>query len=193
MLLIADEIQSGLGRTGHTFACQAEGVTPDVYVLGKALGGGIVPLSAVVTRWDVLDVIGPGEHGSTFGGNPLAAAIGREVVALLRPGDLQARAARLGTAAIERLRTADLPGVDAVRGRGHVVGDRARARGPRRPGAVRGAGPGGLLAKETHGDTVRFAPPLTIDAADLDRGLGIIEGTVRDLLGTHRAPAAVRP
>ena len=194
VLLVADEIQSGLGRTGHTFACQAEGVTPDVYVLGKALGGGIVPLSAVVTRWDVLDVIGPGEHGSTFGGNPLAAAIGREVVALLRPGDLQARAARLGTAAIERLRAAGLPGV--------ALGARSRACGGRSSsttGAVGGRAlcdelaRRGLLAKDTHGDTVRFAPPLTIDAADLDRGLGIIEGTVRDLLGTHRAPAAVRP
>ena len=191
MLLIADEIQSGLGRTGHTFACQAEAVTPDVHVLGKALGGGIVALSAVVTRWDVLDVIGPGEHGSTFGGNPLAAAIGREVVALLRPGDLQERARRLGTAAIERLAAADLPGVRGVRGRGLWWAIELE------PGPIDGrdfcvalAGRG-LLAKDTHGATVRFAPPITIDPRDLHRGLDIIERTVRDLSG-RRAPAPSR-
>jgi ornithine--oxo-acid transaminase len=185
VLLVADEIQSGLGRTGRTFACQHEGMTPDLYVLGKALGGGIVPLSAVVSRWDVLDVIGVGEHGSTFGGNPLAAAIGREVVALLQPGDLQARASRLGEAALERLAGARLPGVRAVRGRGlwwAVDLEPGRATG--RDLAVELAHRG-LLAKETHGTTVRFAPPLTIGDDDLARGLEIIEEAVR-ALGTGR-------
>ena len=156
VLLVADEIQSGLGRTGHTFACEAEGVTPDVYVLGKALGGGIVPLSAVVTRWDVLDVIGPGEHGSTFGGNPLAAAIGREVVALLQPGDLQARAARLGTAAIDRLRRRR-PARRPLRCAVGACGGRSSSStgGRRRPGAVRRAGAAGPAGE---GDPRRHGP-----------------------------------
>jgi ornithine--oxo-acid transaminase len=166
-------------------------VRPDVHVLGKALGGGIVALSAVVTRWDVLDVIGPGEHGSTFGGNPLAAAIGREVVGLLAPGDLQARAAHLGAAAIDRLAGAGLPGVAAVRGRGLWWAIDLE------PGVLDGRGLcealalGGLLAKDTHGGTVRFAPPLTIEATELDRGLDIIEDTLRRLLGgPHQRPAS---
>src|SRR5438552_2960151 len=96
ILMIADEIQSGLGRTGYTFACAAEDVVPDAYLLGKALGGGIVPVSAMVSTWAVLGVLHPGQHGSTFGGNPLACAVGREVVAMLRTGEYQERAARLG-------------------------------------------------------------------------------------------------
>ena len=104
VLLIADEIQSGLGRTGRTFACEHEGVQPDVYAVGKALGGGIVPLSAVVSSRDVLGVFRPGEHGSTFGGNPLACAIGLEVLRLLATGEYQQRSDELGTALIARLR-----------------------------------------------------------------------------------------
>ena len=96
ILFVADEIQSGLGRTGRTFACDHEGIRPDLFVVGKALGGGIVPLSAVVGSRDVLGVLSPGTHGSTFGGNPLACAIGREVIAMLRTGEYQARSARLG-------------------------------------------------------------------------------------------------
>ena len=92
ILMIADEIQSGLGRTGYTFACAAEDVVPDAYLLGKALGGGIVPVSAMVSTWPVLGVLHPGQHGSTFGGNPLACAVAREVVAMLRTGEYQARA-----------------------------------------------------------------------------------------------------
>src|ERR1700744_3577575 len=96
ILMIADEIQSGLGRTGYAFACEAEGVVPDAYLLGKALGGGIVPVSAMVSSWPVLGVLQPGQHGSTFGGNPLACAVGREVVAMLRTGEFQQRSADLG-------------------------------------------------------------------------------------------------
>jgi ornithine--oxo-acid transaminase len=186
ILLVADEVQSGLGRTGRTFACQHEDVTPDLYVLGKALGGGILPLSAVVGRREVIEVIRPGEHGSTFGGNPLAAAVGSEVVALLQPGDLQARAARLGAAALTRLAGARLPGVAAVRGRGLWWAIELE------PGSVSGRylaeelARRGLLAKETHGSTVRFAPPLTIPDTELSRGLGIIEDAVR---GVARARA----
>ena len=120
-LMIADEIQSGLGRVGYTFACAAEGVVPDAYLLGKALGGGIVPVSAMVSSRSVLGVLKPGQHGSTFGGNPLACAVAREVIAMLRTGEYQARSAALGAVLHEAL------GVAAVVGR--VVGDRARAVG----------------------------------------------------------------
>lgn len=167
VLFIADEIQSGLGRTGATFACEQEGVTPDMYLLGKALGGGILPVSAVVSRRDVLGVFAPGQHGSTFGGNPLACAVGREVIAMLRTGEYQERSAELGAHLHERLRS--LPGpIREVRGRGLwagvVLDDEARAvteRLMRR----------GVLAKETHATTVRLAPPLIISPEDLDWGL----------------------
>ena len=130
--MIADEIQSGLGRTGFTFACEAEGVVPDAYLLGKALGGGIVPVSAMVSTWPVLGVLKPGQHGSTFGGNPLACAVGREVVAMLRTGEYQARSAELGERMHARL--AALPSQRGRRGpRPRAVG-RGRAR-PRCPAA----------------------------------------------------------
>ena len=142
--MIADEIQSGLGRTGYTFACAAEGVVPDAYLLGKALGGGIVPVSAMVSTWPVLGVLHPGQHGSTFGGNPLACAVGREVVAMLRTGEYQARARVLGERMHARLAALPSSVVSSVRGRGPVgrarvrVAVRARgvraARGPRRAG-----------------------------------------------------------
>ncbi|MPY92310.1 MAG: ornithine--oxo-acid transaminase [Acidimicrobiia bacterium] len=179
LLLVADEIQSGLGRTGRTFACDHEGVVPDLYVLGKALGGGLVPLSAVVGRWDVLGVIGPGEHGSTFGGNPLATAIGREVIAMLRPGDLQARAARLGAATHDRLAAAALPGVSALRARGLWWALDLDEGGPTGRQVCEALAQRGVLAKDTHERTVRFAPPLTIDERDLDHALDVIEATLR--------------
>ncbi|MEO4033451.1 ornithine--oxo-acid transaminase, partial [Mycolicibacterium smegmatis] len=118
VLMIADEIQSGLARTGRTFACEHWGVVPDVYLLGKALGGGVVPLSAVVADRDVLGVLHPGEHGSTFGGNPLATAIGSTVVAMLRRGEFQQRSTELGAHLHARLQDLIGRGVLAVRGRG---------------------------------------------------------------------------
>lgn len=168
VLFIADEIQSGLGRTGTTFACDADGVTPDVYVLGKALGGGIVPVSAVVSRQDVLDVIRPGSHGSTFGGNPLAAAVGHAVVELLRSGEYQARAAALGERLRGRLDGLIGRGAVAVRSRGLWAGidlDPALMTG--REACLRLLDRG-VLAKDTHGSTIRLAPPLTIEAEQLD-------------------------
>ena len=133
VLLIADEIQSGLGRTGRTFACEHEGVQPDIYVLGKALGGGIMPLSAVVSNRDVLGVFRPGEHGSTFGGNPLACAIGIEVLRLLGTGEYQRRADELGTALIERLR-AEAPAERSPRSAARACGWASSSRPrPRRP------------------------------------------------------------
>ncbi|MGA6153747.1 ornithine--oxo-acid transaminase [Stenotrophomonas sp. NPDC087984] len=168
VLFIADEIQSGLGRTGTTFACDFEGVTPDIYVLGKALGGGIVPVSAVVARHDVLGVIRPGSHGSTFGGNPLAAAVGHAVVGLLRGGEYQARAAELGKQLQGRLEALIGHGAVAVRCRGLWAGidiDPALMTGRQ---ACQGLLDRSILAKDTHGSTIRLAPPLTIEPAELD-------------------------
>ncbi len=175
-LMIADEIQSGLGRTGYTFACDAEGVRPDLYLLGKALGGGIVPVSAVVSTRDILGVFRPGQHGSTFGGNPLACAVGREVIALLATGELQQRSARLGAHLLRRL-AALLPDVvRAVRGRGLWAGvDFASL--PGREVCERLAARG-VLAKDTHGTTIRLAPPLIISEPDLDWGLDRIEEAI---------------
>jgi ornithine--oxo-acid transaminase len=168
VLLLADEIQSGLGRTGTTFACEHEGVVPDAYLLGKALGGGIVPVSAMVANADVLGVLRPGEHGSTFGGNPLACAVGSAVVALLRTGEFQERATALGERLHTRLAELVGHGLVAVRGRGLWAGvdvDPARMTGRQ---ACERLAERGVLAKETHGSTIRLAPPLVIEPEDLD-------------------------
>ena len=168
VLFIADEIQSGLGRVGETFACDREGVAPDIYLLGKALGGGILPVSAVVADRDVLGVIQPGEHGSTFGGNPLAAAVGLRVVELLATGEFQQRARVLGAHLQELLEGLIGHGVTAVRiaglwagididpavGTGREIAERMLARG--------------VLVKDTHGQTIRIAPPLVIRGTELD-------------------------
>jgi len=167
VLFVADEIQSGLGRTGSTFACDLEGVAPDVYVLGKALGGGIVPVSAVVSTLDVLGVMHPGNHGSTFGGNPLAAAVGREVVRMLQTGEIQERARMLGQSLASRLDKLVGRGVVAVRTRGLWAGidlDPALMTGRELCERMLTRG---VLVKDTHGSTVRLAPPLVIDDADL--------------------------
>ena len=177
-LMIADEIQSGLGRTGATFACEHEGVRPDMYLLGKALGGGIVPVSAVVSSRAILGVFQPGQHGSTFGGNPLACAVGREVIALLATGEYQERSAKLGAHLHDRLSALPRNVVRQVRGRGlwagveftslkgRVVCERLAARG--------------VLAKDTHGTAIRLAPPLMISEPDLDWGLDQLEAAIRD-------------
>ncbi|RPE41324.1 ornithine--oxo-acid transaminase [Streptomyces sp. Ag109_O5-1] len=179
VLFVADEVQSGLGRTGRTFACEHEGVVPDMYVLGKALGGGVLPVSAVVSSADVLGVFRPGEHGSTFGGNPLACAVGLEVIAMLRTGEFQQRAVELGELLHRRL--AEIAGsgrVTAVRGRGlwagvdvdpgvgsgRVVSERLMERG--------------VLVKDTHGSTVRIAPPLVVEEDDLEWGIEQLWGVL---------------
>ncbi|MFE2693987.1 ornithine--oxo-acid transaminase [Streptomyces mirabilis] len=172
VLFVADEIQSGLGRTGRTFACEHEGVVPDVYVLGKALGGGVVPVSAVVSSREVLGVFRPGEHGSTFGGNPLACAVALEVIAMLRSGEYQRRAAELGDHLHRELGLLTGSGhVTAVRGRGLWAGvDIAPEYGTGREISER-LMDRGVLVKDTHGVTVRIAPPLVISKEDLDWGL----------------------
>ena len=178
VLFVADEIQSGLGRTGRTFACDHDDVVPDVYLLGKALGGGIVPVSAVVADSDVLGVLHPGQHGSTFGGNPLACSVARAVVAMLATGEHQERARDLGVVLRTRL--------DALVGRG-IVGVRSRglwAGIDIDPGVGTGRAVcealmrRGVLAKDTHGSTIRLAPPLVIDEADLLWGLEQLEAVV---------------
>lgn len=180
VLMIADEIQSGLGRTGRTLACDHEQVRPDVLILGKALGGGLMPISAVLADDAVMEVFTPGTHGSTFGGNPLACAVAREVVAWLAEGTLQRRARTLGwtfSAALESV--AERTGaISAIRSRGLWAGidigipgisghDVAVALLSRR-----------VIAKDTHGRTIRFAPPLTISERDLLWGVEQIEATL---------------
>jgi ornithine--oxo-acid transaminase len=168
VLLVLDEIQSGLGRTGETFAWQQEGAQPDLMVLGKALGGGIVPVSAVVGHEAVLGVLHPGEHGSTFGGNPLACAVGQEVVRLLGTGFYQQRARELGDVLHSRLGLLIGQGLLAVRGRGLWAGiDVEPSLATGREVCERLAARG-LLAKDTHGSTIRLAPPLVIDRTEVE-------------------------
>jgi ornithine--oxo-acid transaminase len=174
VLFIADEIQSGLGRAGTTLAVDAEDVRPDVVILGKALGGGIVPVSAVVSRGDVLGVLRPGEHGSTFGGNPFALAIAREVIAMLADGEYQQRSTELGAHMLQRLREEAPPTVAEVRGRGLWAGVQVHDQyAPVRP-RCEIALHEGVIVKDTHATTLRLAPPLTIDMHDLDHGIDVV-------------------
>lgn len=179
VLLVADEIQAGLGRTGRTFACDHAGVVPDLYVLGKALGGGVVPVSAVVGDRDVLGVLHPGQHGSTFGGNPLACAVGLKVVEMLASGEFQARASDLGVVLRDRLQAMVGNGVVSFRARGLWAGvDVDPALGTGRDVCERLLARG-VLAKDTHGSTIRLAPPLVISADDLAWGLDQLEAALR--------------
>lgn len=176
-LMIADEIQSGLGRVGRTFACEAEGVTPDAYLLGKALGGGIVPVSAMVSSRSVLGVLRPGQHGSTFGGNPLACAVAREVIAMLRTGEYQERSASLGVTFHDRLSRLPSSVVSSVRGRGLWAGISFSSLDGR--AVCERLASAGVLAKETHGSTIRLAPPLVISEEDLSWGLDRLERAIQ--------------
>ncbi|MBB5871829.1 ornithine--oxo-acid transaminase [Allocatelliglobosispora scoriae] len=180
VLMLADEIQSGLGRTGETFACDHERVVPDMYIMGKALGGGIVPVSAVAADRDILGVLKPGEHGSTFGGNPLACAVGTAVIDLLKTDEFQTRSRELGEHLHTGLAKLIGAGVTAVRGRGLWAGvdiDPAVMTGREASVALMAHG---VLAKDTHGTTIRLAPPLTITAEEIDWALeqfaAVLEG-----------------
>jgi ornithine--oxo-acid transaminase len=175
--MIADEIQSGLGRTGTTFACEHDDVVPDMYLLGKALGGGIVPVSAVVSSSEILGVFRPGQHGSTFGGNPLACAVAREVIAMLATGEFQERSAKLGAHMHDRLSALPESAVREVRGRGLWAGVEFASL-PGREACERLA-ERGVLAKDTHGTTIRLAPPLVITEEDLDWALDRVEQVAR--------------
>ena len=183
VLMIADEIQSGLARTGRTFACDHWDVVPDIYLLGKALGGGVVPLSAVVADRAILEVLHPGEHGSTFGGNPFAAAIGHTVVSMLARGEFQDRAARLGERLHWRLRALIGHGVLAVRGRGLWAGvDIDPALGSGKQLSLRLA-ERGVLVKDTHSSTLRFAPPLVITMTEIDWAVDRFAETLTEMAG----------
>lgn len=171
LLLIADEIQTGLGRTGKLFACQHEGVRPDMMVIGKALSGGFYPVSAVLADRPVMGLFQPGEHGSTFGGNPLGAAVARAALAVLRDENLIENAARMGEYFIEQLAEIPSPHVKEVRGKGLLIGVELK---PEAGGARRfceALQQRGILAKETHQHVIRFAPPLVIDRPTLDWAL----------------------
>lgn len=180
VLFIADEIQSGLGRTGYNFACDYEGVKPDIYILGKALGGGIMPVSAVVSSRDILGVFTPGSHGSTFGGNPLACAIARKVIEILRRGEIQQHARELGNYLSERLHSFNWSKVTMIRGRGLWAGlelDREKA-GRAKPFCVK-LMQEGLLCKDTHEYSIRLAPPLVINKEELDWALERLDNVLR--------------
>ncbi|WP_051580017.1 ornithine--oxo-acid transaminase [Pseudonocardia acaciae] len=184
-LFVADEIQSGLARTGRTLACEHFGVVPDVVLLGKALGGGVVPVSAVVADADVLGVLGPGQHGSTFGGNPLACAVGRAVVGLLATGEYQERAHQLGEHLGDGLAGLVGRGVTTVRRLGLWAGvDIDPALGTGRDVCERLLAHG-VLAKDTHGATLRLAPPLVVERDELDLAVRAL-GTALDELTTAR-------
>jgi len=168
VLLIADEIQTGLGRTGKLLACEHEGVRPDGLILGKALGGGIFPVSMFLARREIMDVFSPGDHGSTFGGNPLAAAIGLEALNVLVEERLAERSAELGDHLIAALRRIDNPLIRDIRGRGLFVGvEIDPALGSARA-VCEALMQRGLLSKETHSTVVRLAPPLVISRQQID-------------------------
>jgi ornithine--oxo-acid transaminase len=175
VLMLADEIQSGLGRTGKLLACEHEGVRPDVAILGKALSGGMVPASAVLASREVLGVFGPGDHGSTFGGNPLACAVAREALRVIVDERLCERAAQLGEYLMARLREMQSPHVALCRGKGLLVGILLKpgAGGARR--FCEALKERGVLAKDTHGTVIRLAPPLIITQEELDWALERIE------------------
>lgn len=174
VLLIADEIQTGFGRTGRVFACDWEGVKPDAVCVGKALGGGVYPVSALLANNEVMDVFTPGTHGSTFGGNPLGAAVAREAIAVTKSERLVERAAELGPWFMERLRQIDSPHVEQVRGRGLLIGVVIRPEsGTARP-FCEALAQRGILAKETHEQVIRFAPPLVVTREQLEEVLPAI-------------------
>ncbi len=184
VLMVADEIQSGLARTGRTFACDHEQVVPDIYVLGKALGGGLYPVSAIAADRDILGIITPGSHGSTFGGNPLASAIGTEVVAMLEEGHFQTRSREMGQQLLEGLSGLLGRGLNSVRVRGAWAGvdiDPSLMSGREMSVALMVQG---ILAKETHGSTLRFAPPLVATDDDVDL---LLEAITHVLLGATPA------
>jgi ornithine--oxo-acid transaminase len=180
VLLLADEIQTGLGRVGTTFASDHEDVKPDVYILGKALGGGILPVSAVVSREDVLGVFRPGEHGSTFGGNPIACAVGLEVLRLLRTGEFQQRSKDLGAWFLRQLRQEAPTSVTEVRGRGLWFGIELTPEAAPARAVCERLLELGVLAKDTHETTVRLAPPLVVSRGDLEWALERIVGALAE-------------
>jgi ornithine--oxo-acid transaminase len=187
VLLICDEVQTGLGRTGAFLAAEHDGVTPDGLILGKALGGGLLPVSLFLARREVMDVFTPGDHGSTFGGNPLAAAVGLEALEVIVDEQLVQRSAVLGEHLLRRLRRLDSPFIRAVRGRGLFAGIDLH---PERLGAREVCelwARHGVLSKETHETVVRLAPPLVIEREQLDWAVDRLQETLEELRQRHAA------
>ncbi|WP_461357962.1 ornithine--oxo-acid transaminase, partial [Candidatus Darwinibacter acetoxidans] len=175
LLMMLDEIQTGLGRTGRLFAYEHEGAKPDVLILGKALGGGVYPVSAVLASEEVLGVFNPGDHGSTFGGNPLGAAVAQAALEVILEEDLPGRAEQLGNYFLEGLKALNSPYVREIRGRGLLIGVEIKTEyGSARPFCQRLMAEG-LLCKETHEQTIRFAPPLVISKEEIDWALERIQ------------------
>ena len=181
VLLIVDEIQTGLGRTGKLLACQHEDVRPDGLILGKALGGGILPVSMFLARRDVMEVFTPGDHGSTFGGNPLGAAVGLEALNILMEDQLAQNSARMGAYLLEELRKIDSPVVREVRGRGLFIGMEIDPEFATARAICEALMSRGLLSKETHETVVRLAPPLVIGKAELDWAVRQIREVIAEI------------
>jgi ornithine--oxo-acid transaminase len=190
VLLICDEVQTGLGRTGKMFAFQHEHVAPDGLILGKALGGGILPVSMFLARHEVMDVFRPGDHGSTFGGNPLAAAIALEALDILVEEDLVNRSAKKGAWLLERLRAIDSPLVREVRGRGLFIGLEIEPAQASAREVCERLMKRGLLSKETHETVVRLAPPLAVDRASLEWAADQIAEVLREMESDKAAQKA---
>ncbi|MFQ5610347.1 MAG: ornithine--oxo-acid transaminase, partial [Woeseiaceae bacterium] len=181
VLLIADEIQTGLGRTGALLACEHENVRPDGLILGKALGGGVLPVSMFLARRDVMAVFTPGDHGSTFGGNPLGAAVGLEALNVLVEEDLAARSAETGAYLMDELGKIDSPLISDLRGRGLFIGvEIDPALGTARA-VCEALMERGLLSKETHETVVRLAPPLVISKAEIDWAVQQIKDVIGEM------------
>jgi len=185
VLLICDEIQTGLGRTGYFLACEHDAVKPDGVILGKALGGGLLPVSMFVATDDVMQVFTPGDHGNTFGGNPLASAVALAALDVLEDEGLCARSATLGAWLLEELRAIDSPLIVDVRGRGLFIGIEVDTRRVTAREVVDRLLARGILSKDTHGTVVRIAPPLNIAREDLAWAVGEIAAAVRDLEGSE--------
>jgi len=190
VVMILDEVQSGLGRTGAWFAFEHEGVRPDGLVLGKALGGGVLPVSAFVGRRELMDVFTPGSHGSTFGGNPLAAAVGLAALRIIREEGLVELSRELGAYMIKRVRAMHRPAIKAVRGRGLWAGVEIDPRFASARTVCELLMDKGVLSKETHDTVVRLAPPLVISRDDLDWALDRLEEVVGELVRSPRGPVA---
>lgn len=190
LMLIVDEVQSGLGRTGKWFAVDHEHVRPDGLILGKALGGGVLPASALVGRRELMQVFTPGSHGSTFGGNALAAAVGLEALRVIDEENLVERSRILGAHMLDRLRAMRSPAIKAVRGRGLWAGLEVDPAHASARTACELLMQRGVLSKETHATVLRLAPPLVIERGDLDWALDQVEATMRELARTRAAAAA---
>ncbi len=179
VLFMADEIQTGFGRTGRMFACDHENVRPDIVMVGKALGGGVYPVSAILADDEIMRVFNPGDHGSTFGGNPLGSAVGQAALEVLIKEDLCGNSARMGEYFSKALRDIDSPHVETVRGKGLMIGVVIRTKsGPARPFCEE-LMKGGILAKETHHQVIRFAPPLTITRQEIDQAMETIRKVLK--------------